>query len=128
MHYELQAKITSRVAEWLGNHEWKKKAQKYHKLNNRVAVVEKLFRHFVATDWCFESIKIVEIFDNMDPEQRKLFNCNPRVIDWKVLTALNLYGLQKYVLRMDVSPPFHEQSKLITPLNMNYFQDAQMFI
>lgn len=29
---------------------------------------------------------------------------------------------------MDVSPPFSEQNRLITPLNINYFQDSQLFL
>jgi len=29
---------------------------------------------------------------------------------------------------MDVGIPFHDQSRLITPFNFNYWEDAQRFI
>jgi hypothetical protein len=71
----------------------KKNAEKLIKLNKRVTVVEKLFRHFTWNDWCFESKQVFEVIDWMDPEERSIFNCNVRTIEWKVLSALNIYGI-----------------------------------
>jgi hypothetical protein len=64
----------------------------------------------------------------MHPDDRKVFNFNPRTIDWRVLSSLNLYGIQKYYFKMDVSAPYHEQNRLISPMNINYLQDARDFI
>lgn len=106
----------------------KKNAQKLVKVSNRVSLVERLFRYFINNDWCFENRQLYETLVNMDPEERKIFNCDPKTIEWKSMSGLNVYGLQKYMFRMDVSPPFSEQRQLITPLNINYFQDSQNFL
>lgn len=116
-----------KVAETFGLQEMKKNSQKLVKLNKRVDTLEKLFRYFVYNDWCYESKRVFEVIDWMAPAERALFNCNPRTIDWPALCALNIYGLQKYMFRMDVSLPFSEQSRLISPINMNYFEDSQHF-
>jgi len=105
----------------------KKNAEKLQKMNKRVTVLEKLFRHFTSHDWCFESKKIFEVIDWMDADERVIFNCNVRTIDWKVLCALNGYAIQKFMFRMDVSLPFSEQSRLISPININYFEDSSNF-
>lgn len=109
------------VADWTGLPEMKKNAKMLGKLTSRNMLLEKLFRHFVKNDWCHESRRVDELLELLVPEERKLFNFDPRTIDWRVLCALNLYGLQKFMFRMDVSLPFSEQRRLITPLNINYF-------
>lgn len=119
--------MTMRVAELFGLSEWKKNAEKMIKLNKRITVVEKLFRHFTNNDWCFESKRIFEVIDWMDEDDRKVFNCNVRSIDWRVLCALNGYSIQKFMFRMDVSLPFSEQNRLISPININYFEDSSNF-
>jgi hypothetical protein len=86
----------------------KKNAKMLGKVTNRNVLLEKLFRHFVKNDWCFETRRLDELLHLMPAEERKLFNFDPRTIDWRVLCALNVYGLQKYMFRMDVSLPFSE--------------------
>jgi len=71
----------------------KKNAERLMKMNKRVALVERLFRHFVANDWCFETARIFEMCEQMSKEEQEIFKFNPRVIDWKVLVALNHYGI-----------------------------------
>lgn len=110
-----------------GLQEMKKNAEKLMKMNKRVTVLEKLFRHFTSNDWCFESKQIFEVIDWMDEDDRVLFNCNVRTINWKVLCALNGYSIQKFMFRMDVSLPFSEQNRLISPININYFEDSNNF-
>lgn len=117
-----------KAAELLGSSEMKKNATKLLKMNKRVALVEKLFRFFVNHDWCFETKAIFEMMEAMDEQDKKTFCFNPRTIDWQRHAHLNLYGIQKYYLKMDVSLPHHNQSRLISPMNLYYLQDAKEFL
>ena len=112
-----------RVATILGNQQMKKDAQRFDKMNKRVALVESLFRYFVENEWCFESKRCVDIMEEMTEDERTEFRCNPKAIDWKVASFMNLYGIQKHVFRMDVCMPFQEQNKLISRVNVRYFED-----
>jgi hypothetical protein len=34
-----------------------------------------------------------EHYEALSPEERKIFNFNPRSIDWRLLCGLNVYGI-----------------------------------
>ena len=42
-----------------------------------------MLRDFVINDWCYENKQVFEFIDQMSPEERVMFNCNPRTIDWR---------------------------------------------
>jgi len=33
------------------------------------------------------------------------FNCNPKSIEWGLCSSLNVYGIQKFMMKMDVYLP-----------------------
>jgi hypothetical protein len=70
----------------------KKKAMKLEKMNARFLEFIKIFRHFTTFDWIYEIKKIIEIMNMLSPEERLVFNCNPKTIDWEIFTQLNVYG------------------------------------
>jgi hypothetical protein len=45
-----------------------------------------IFEHFYTFDWCYEVKSILEILNMLSPEERKIFHCNPKIIDWEIFT------------------------------------------
>lgn len=74
----------TKVASITGSAEMKKNAERFHKVNRKMILIEKIFRPFVGNDWCFESRMIPYIMDSLSPEERVTFNANPSVIDWNL--------------------------------------------
>lgn len=63
----------------------------------------------------------------MSEEERVEFNCNPKTIDWVLGSSLNVYGIQKFMMKMDVYMPT-VQTSLIQKVSPNFFQDATNFL
>lgn len=43
-----------------------------------------LFDPFCTGNWVFESNKLYELMEQLSPEERELFQCDVRTIDWKI--------------------------------------------
>jgi hypothetical protein len=41
----------------------------------------------------------------MDEADRIIWNFNPRTIDWSLMCHLMVYGIQKFMMKMDVAAP-----------------------
>jgi hypothetical protein len=65
-----------------GNPDIKKKALKFQKMNDRVLGFINLFRPFYSNDWCFETKNIFMILNSLSEEEKEIFNCNVKTIDW----------------------------------------------
>lgn len=63
----------------------------------------------------------------MDPEDRVSFNFNPKTIEWTNMSYLMVYGIQKYMMKMDVALP-SDQSNLIQKVNIRFFEDSAIFL
>ncbi len=72
-----------------------------------------IFEHFTSNEFTYEVKAIIEILNQLSPEEKVLYNCHPKTIDWRVFIQLNAYGYQKYVFKQDVSMPHLESSQLI---------------
>ncbi len=68
-----------------------KKAKKFEKLNDRMLQFTEIFKPFTINDWCYESKGVFKVLDQMSEHEKTVFNANPRTIDWKVVSSLNLY-------------------------------------
>jgi hypothetical protein len=95
------------------------------KVSVRMSTNYELFEYFFRNDWCFESKKIFVILDKVSEEEKTIFNANTKTIDWRIHSQLNVYGMQKFVYRMDSKLPFYESSTLINRFNTGYFYDLQ---
>ena len=62
----------------------------------------------------------------LDEEEKVLFNFNPKTIHWRALTHLMVYGMQRFIFKMDVSLPSHSHN-LIQKVNVHYFEDTSIF-
>ena len=96
---KLPAYTIEKMAQITGNPDMKVKANRFKKMNNKVDQLHDIFEFFFSNDWCFETSKIFEILNMLSENERKAFNCNPKVIDWKLLCQLNIYGIQKYFFK-----------------------------
>src|SRR3569833_961003 len=84
----------------------KKKAKTMNKLNQNLFKMYELFDFFVANNWVYENKLIYSIMDGMVPEERALFICNPMSFHWRDGIRIFVFGLQKFVLKQDVSLSF----------------------
>mmetsp|Transcript_29854 Transcript_29854/g.29018 ORF Transcript_29854/g.29018 Transcript_29854/m.29018 type:complete len:93 (+) Transcript_29854:681-959(+) len=71
------------------------------------------FKHFYSYEWTYEIKNVIHILNQLSPEERILYNCNPRTLDLSVFIQLNCYGLQKFIFKEDVSVPHFETTSLI---------------
>lgn len=62
----------TKVAKLTGSAEMKKNAERFHKVNGKLLLLEKIFRPFVGNDWCFESQMVPLIMDSLSPEERDI--------------------------------------------------------
>lgn len=58
-----------------------------------------VFEHFYTYEFTYEVKAIIDILNNLSPEEKVIYNCHPRTIDWKVFIHLNAYGYQKYIFK-----------------------------
>jgi len=79
-------------------------------MNERIDEFWVIFERFAKYDWTYEIKNLLTILDMCSPEDRVLYNCHPKTIDWKVFIQLNVYGYQKYVFKQDVSLPHLEST------------------
>lgn len=63
----------------------------------------------------------------MHPDDVVSFNFNPKTIEWKTCSYLMIYGIQKYMMKMDVALPY-DQKNLLNKLNVKYFEDSALFM
>jgi hypothetical protein len=74
----------------------------------------------------YELKRIIELMDRLSPEERTIYNCNPKNLDWEVFTHLNCYGYQKFVFKQDVSLPHVESRQLIQKSGQKMFEDVNL--
>lgn len=103
----------------------KKKGERFLKVAIRLNTNYDLFEFFFNNDWCFESKNIFGILDYLSDEEKATFACNTKSINWRIHSALNVYGMQKFIFRMDSKLPYYESSTLISRFNKGYFYDIQ---
>eukprot|EP00347_Sterkiella_histriomuscorum_P008623 403344386 len=123
----LPAKMMQFVSQYAGSQTFKKNVQKLNKLNDKLDQIVDLLKDFTIGDWCFESKRAFELFDMMHPEDRVTWNFNPKTIEWTSCSYLMVYGIQKYMMKMDVPLPY-DQSNLINKLNIKFFEDSALFM
>jgi hypothetical protein len=71
----------------------KRDAARFHKVNGKMLLLERLFRPFINNDWCYESRMVPILMDQLSTEEQYIFNFNPKEIDWELATQLNPYGI-----------------------------------
>ena len=56
------------------------------KLSGKIKEVEYLMRPFASNDWCYQTKRAIELTEMLDEEEKRMFNFDPRTINWKMLT------------------------------------------
>ena len=101
----LPQKGFSALASVVGNGKMKKDAQRWAKLNTKMFAVTDLFRHFTSNEWIFDLRNTNDILNWLDPEEKKIFNCDISTVDWKMYMPFYAYGLTKFILKEYVEHP-----------------------
>ncbi|CDW88677.1 male sterility protein [Stylonychia lemnae] len=122
----LPTKALTYISQYGGSQTFKKNVQRLNKLNDKVSQVVELLKEFTLNDWCFESKRVLEIHQQLDEADKVNWNFNPKTIDWPLMSHLMVYGIQKFMMKMDVALP-HEQQNLLQKVNTRYFEDAAQF-
>ena len=76
---------------------------------------------FPATG-AFETININKLLNQLNKAEKEIFDCNPKHLDWKILSQLNLYGIAQFFFKQDMTPP-NQENQLINKFKDSYFDD-----
>ncbi|XP_045783589.1 putative fatty acyl-CoA reductase CG5065 [Maniola jurtina] len=71
---------------------------RYMKMQKRAVLLRDLLRGFTSTNWVIKSDKAQHLMATMSEEDRVLFPCNPKSINWKEYMKTFYSGVQKFML------------------------------
>jgi Glycerol-3-phosphate O-acyltransferase len=94
-----------RLAGLFDNTQMKKKSNKLFKALKRAEQLSDLFQHFTMNEWIYMTSHIEEMENYLTPEERKLFNLNPKDIQWKKYLLYFAWGLRYFILKEQCDVP-----------------------
>lgn len=73
--------------------------------------------YFFIYDWRYHSDGVIRLFDRMSDEEKVLFDCDIRKIEWKKYIQEFMYGTHVYALKeANIAPKY--QMKKIMPTDL----------
>ncbi|XP_034838855.1 putative fatty acyl-CoA reductase CG5065 isoform X1 [Maniola hyperantus] len=76
----------------------KGKKPRHMKMQKRAVLLRDLLRGFTSTKWVIKSDKAQQLMATMSEEDRVLFPCDPKIINWKEYMKTFYSGVQKFML------------------------------
>jgi len=77
---------------------FKKSAQLLVKANDLNNKILKAFAHFMQYEWTYETNHVIELMQDMSPEERDEFDIDNTVLSWQVWLYLYIHGLKRFVI------------------------------
>jgi len=75
--------------------------------------LESVMNFFINGDWHYENKKIFSVLDKLSPEERTIFNCDVRKINWPDFIVNYIKGLSIWALSEDQIEPVHNLKQII---------------
>lgn len=119
---ELPAKGFYYLSRLIGNPKMKKDAERYLKVIKQCKVISGHFSHFTSNEWIYGTINSHKLMNRLEDEDREMFMLDVANLDWKTYFPNYGYGMQKYLLKSEVEPPFEGRVNFINT-KPNYFSD-----
>ena len=93
----------------------------YQKLDD----MYEMFSHFTVNEWIYETKAIVELEEQMTPEDREIFFVDPKRFTWKQVVEGYFYGFMKYMQKEDVVYPDNQIQMLLNKNHLEYFENSR---
>jgi alcohol-forming fatty acyl-CoA reductase len=82
------------------------------RLQHRIIYGISVLYHFTTTDYTFNSSKLKQLFDELDEDDKRIFNFDHNTIDWNSSTHEYVKGIRKYLLKEEIETIPKAQEKL----------------
>jgi 1-acyl-sn-glycerol-3-phosphate acyltransferase len=63
------------------------------------------FEHFTCNSWTFEASSIRAAASQLNARERHMLNWDISKVDWKRYLSTFCYGISRYIMKLDVTPP-----------------------
>jgi len=105
MRYTWFIKLYSAIATIFGDKAAAKAVQGLRKMEDRQNMLASSFYHFTMNEWFFDIANLESAFDRLPSEEKDIFSLDFSLINWSTYFQYFCYGLHKYVLKENPSPP-----------------------
>lgn len=127
MEEDLPAKLTELTAKLpiVGNKQTLEQVKKFQKMRILAEDMQLQVSFFKQNYWYYDSSKLVSVFNQMSPAEKKLFDFDVSKVDYVKEGRRMMYGIQRYYLDQDV-PPFGSGIRSVLQMNqLNYGHDLR---
>lgn len=114
MKRELPAKGYYYLSKAIGNSKMNKNAEKYLKILNQCKRLGMHFTHFTMNEWIYDTFNSYQLKARLDPEDLLNYSVDIIDLDWKTYFPVFAYGMQKFLLKEEVEPPYGERHSFIS--------------
>lgn len=111
---EVPAKAYLYMSKIIGNPKMSKNAQKYQKALQQCKMLSMYFTHFTMNEWIYDTFNSYQLKARMTPEDLENYLIDVSDLDWKTYFPNFGYGMQKYILKEEVEPPFGNRTSMIS--------------
>lgn len=81
----------------LGTASDRKNAELLKKALDKSLIVAETFRFFVQNEWIYGTTKLMKMYNSLTPEDKRVFNFDPKSIDWYTYNRCMSWGLRYFV-------------------------------
>ena len=93
-----------------------------HEVHQKISILNK-YKYFLTQEWLCESIRSIDIQNQLDPTDQQAFNFNLNTINWKTYIRLCVYSIKKYLLNQRVEQFKPQNVDLLSLESNSYFSD-----
>ena len=97
----------------LGTPGLKKQVKTFEGVIEKTEGLEASMNFFINGDWHYENKKILDVIDKLSAEERIIFNCDVRTINWPDFIVDYIKGLSIWALSEDQIEPVHNLKQII---------------
>ncbi|KAL9644790.1 hypothetical protein ABK040_012444 [Willaertia magna] len=125
MRYTWLTHIYSVLAVVLQNKKHNKVAQGLQKMMSKHNMFKQSFSHFTLNEWFFDITNLEDAFSRIPKEEKDTFSLDFSLINWSTYFMYFCYGLHKYVLKENPTPPTTTDLLKSNEYNLNLFNDIE---
>lgn len=82
----------------IGTNQLKQQVKLLNGINQKADNLTDIMNFFINGDWHFENKKIFDVIDKLSDEEKELFSCDVRQIDWHQYIVNYIKGLSIWAL------------------------------
>lgn len=98
------------------------------KIEYQTKKLSDLFRFFTLNEWVFDTRDLEQVVAGLSDEEKKIFYMDTKLIDWIPYFQFFCYGLHRWVLKENPTPPTVTKSDLVKKDTTRIFSDITFAI